>query len=372
MTDDPDTGVPLDDSPELNLLDLAALRCLQVRMMTRDVAASGNAKARAVKAPHLEQFVSETSQFLATVEEAAADCGDVVSPDDIIASVPRRAALVDDHPRACQVLIELMVFNPWPDGTKWDDKTRQDELAAAARDLRGATLDDLETLNRELAQVMKQLRRKSIRWGRVAAVTAVGLGAGVVTGGMAAPAIGAAIGGTLGLSGAAATSAGLAALGGGSLAAGGFGVAGGTMLVSSVGGLAAAGVAGTSMRFSRLGSGNIAVDAVKLDLLARAVFTRLEDRDQKMRRVVESLHLTANDLAKKANLLSERIVELEEQNRALRDENSTLRARVAQVRSDLLHRDDEIDRLRAELETIRRERDTVDVVLDRLPAMVDQ
>lgn len=57
----------------------------------------------------------------------------------------------------------------------------------------------------------------------------------VVTGGLAAPAIGAAIGTTfMGLSGAAATSAGLAAIGGGSLAAGGLGMAGGTAIISAI------------------------------------------------------------------------------------------------------------------------------------------
>ena len=55
-----------------------------------------------------------------------------------------------------------------------------------------------------------------------------------VTGGLAAPAIGAAVGSAMGLSGAAATSAGLAAIGGGSLAAGGLGMAGGTAVVSGV------------------------------------------------------------------------------------------------------------------------------------------
>ncbi|WP_294852335.1 hypothetical protein [uncultured Oscillibacter sp.] len=66
------------------------------------------------------------------------------------------------------------------------------------------------------------------------------LGAGaacVVTGGLAAPAIGAVVGTTfMGLSGAAATSAGLAALGGGALAAGGAGMAGGTALIQAVAG----------------------------------------------------------------------------------------------------------------------------------------
>lgn len=66
------------------------------------------------------------------------------------------------------------------------------------------------------------------------------LGAGalcVVTGGLAAPAIGAVVGSSvLGLSGAAATSAGLAAIGGGSLAAGGLGMAGGAAIISAVAG----------------------------------------------------------------------------------------------------------------------------------------
>lgn len=66
------------------------------------------------------------------------------------------------------------------------------------------------------------------------------LGAGaicVATGGLAAPAIGAAFGSSvLGLSGAAATSAGLAAIGGGSLAAGGLGMAGGAAVISAVAG----------------------------------------------------------------------------------------------------------------------------------------
>lgn len=66
------------------------------------------------------------------------------------------------------------------------------------------------------------------------------LGAGalcVATGGLAAPAIGAALGSTfMGLSGAAATSAGLAAIGGGSLAAGGLGIAGGTAIISAAAG----------------------------------------------------------------------------------------------------------------------------------------
>lgn len=70
----------------------------------------------------------------------------------------------------------------------------------------------------------------------------------VVTGGLAAPAIGAAVGGVMGLSGAAATSAGLAAIGGGSLAAGGLGMAGGTAIIQAVAG--GVGVLGSKIAFS--------------------------------------------------------------------------------------------------------------------------
>lgn len=88
-------------------------------------------------------------------------------------------------------------------------------------------------------------------WQKVAVVggvTVVGGAVCFVTGGLAAPLVGSAIGSGMlgmGLSGAAATSAGLAALGGGSLAAGGAGVAGGTLVVATVAGAAGAVTAGS-------------------------------------------------------------------------------------------------------------------------------
>ena len=66
----------------------------------------------------------------------------------------------------------------------------------------------------EFDALFKELRQKSIKWGRVAAIGIVGAAVGVATGGLAAPYIGGMIGASMGLSGAAATSAGLAALGG--------------------------------------------------------------------------------------------------------------------------------------------------------------
>lgn len=69
-----------------------------------------------------------------------------------------------------------------------------------------------------------------------------------ITAGAAAPAIGAIIGGGMGLSGAAASSAGLAILGGGTLAAGGGGVAAGAAAVVAAG--AVVGGGGAAVAFS--------------------------------------------------------------------------------------------------------------------------
>ena len=73
-------------------------------------------------------------------------------------------------------------------------------------------------------------------WQKIALVaggTVVGGAACFLTAGAAAPAIGAALGSAMGLSGAAATSAGLAAIGGGAVAVGGGGMAAGTAFVTA-------------------------------------------------------------------------------------------------------------------------------------------
>jgi len=80
-------------------------------------------------------------------------------------------------------------------------------------------------------------------------LVALAVGAATLaTSGVAAPAIGGAIGTYfMGLSGAAATNAGLALLGGGALAEGGFGMAGGTYLIMAVSGAGGVGVGGRKM-----------------------------------------------------------------------------------------------------------------------------
>jgi hypothetical protein len=122
--------------------------------------------------------------------------------------------------------------------------------AAMVRRMIDAGLDS-EVISRIELDFADGVRR--FRPSRLFERVAVGAAIAVVlaaTGGVAAPAIGAAIGGVMGLSGAAATAAGLAFLGGGSLAGGGLGVLGGTVAVVGGGALLGAVVGSTLVAFS--------------------------------------------------------------------------------------------------------------------------
>jgi len=101
----------------------------------------------------------------------------------------------------------------------------------------------------------KVYAHRCVNMPRAVNVTLVGLGAAVVCAPVffiAGPAIGGAIGGMMGLQGAAAVSAGLAWLGGGAIAAGGLGMAGGTAVLTvfgaGVGGAAGAYLGNTYLR----------------------------------------------------------------------------------------------------------------------------
>jgi hypothetical protein len=136
-------------------------------------------------------------------------------------SIERRLLPVD--------LWSVQPFSPYDVKVeKADQRAALNELAAAL-DARGAVAE----IDRCAREIRNSTRFKSALkvGGAVAAGSVVMAGTGFV----AAPFIGAALGASMGLSGAAATSAGLAALGGGSLAAGGAGVAGGMAVVATAG-----------------------------------------------------------------------------------------------------------------------------------------
>jgi len=340
----------LADQLKLTLGELETLHALRLQMMRADIVQERRELNRENKQSIMDIFHVD---FLDATKSAAADVqsSDLSSPD----VAARLAGGIESRSRAVIVLIDLMTFNPWFPSMKWVAAARTDALQLASKQLHGLSKDDFDTATTEFDALMRQLRRKSIKWGRVAVVSAVGLGVGAATAGFAAPAIGGVIGASLGLSGAAASSAGLAMLGGGSVAAGGFGMFGGTVLVTGVGGVFAAGAAGATARFSRMGSAQVVADAIKLDLLAKLVLADAHDHDQKLRRVAEGLQSRINDFSAKINTLSDRIVTLKAEIKRLGDENRLLKDELAGLRED-----------RAEAQKART---TLEVVLDRLPVV---
>lgn len=173
----------------------------------------------------------------------------------------------DDTPRCLALLVDLCASQPFADIERvLDSRTRTRTLGAVAISLGGdVDEDDVERFDAWLMEAEEASRSKALKW------VLIGLGgvAGVATAGLAAPVIGAAIGGAMGLSGAAAASAGLAAVGGGSLAAGGLGMAGGTAIIMATGGGLGLGLG--KLVGSTITPERIEVEAIKLFALVRAL-----------------------------------------------------------------------------------------------------
>jgi len=127
-----------------------------------------------------------------------------------------------------------------------------------------------------------------------------------LTAGVAAPAIGAILGSSMGLSGAAASSAGLALLGGGSLAAGGGGVAAGTAAVIATGSVVGGGASALAVSVKDNISG--AYDQKKL----KAIIKKQQKDDMTKQEITENL-IKAIDIQKK------RLEELERVSASKRD-----------------------------------------------------
>jgi hypothetical protein len=265
-------------------------------------------------------------------------------------AAPAFGGRVQRRSRALLLLIELVAFQPWSGGVDWVPAARRDALAAAASHLTALRPGDLRAVTDEFDAVLRALARRNVRWGRVVAASAAGLVLGVASMGVAAPAIGAAVGGLLGLSGAAATSAGLAALGGGSLAAGGFGVAGGTALLTGLAALGGAGAGAAGSRVTGWSASQVVAAAVKLDVVARMVLLDAENDEAKARLVVEGLQARLDEVGTTIGRLAEQLRRLSTENARLTAENQELRRRLEAERS--------------EAETART---ALEVVIDRIP-----
>lgn len=353
---------------KLSTLELFALHALRRQIMRTDLRQEKNPKARERKRKIIRH---QHSEFLAAMEPV--DDESLIAQVNIADAAKRLAGQIDKRSRAMILLVDLMTFNPWQPEDKWVPAARKEALKAAADQLAGVNADDLTAATKEFDALSKELRQKSIKWGRVAAIGVVGAAVGIATGGLAAPYIGGMIGASMGLSGAAATSAGLAALGGGSLAAGGFGVFGGTILVGGVGGVVAGGAAGAATRYSPAGTGEVVLDAIKLELMAKLVLNDSPDRDQKIRRVVEGLNYRLNEFSEKINLLSEQIVEKRAEIKKLRDEKAQIAGDNASLSDEVRDLKQENNALREELNKLKEARTeakeavtTLEVIRDRI------
>ncbi|SDG34039.1 hypothetical protein [Pseudonocardia oroxyli] len=242
------------------------------------------------------------------------------------------AAQLEGSRRSLVVLVQLT-------STLFTAGVRSRLTEAIAREattaLPGLRSSDADYVIRTFGDLRRRLARKEIKWGRAAAVSAVGVGIGVVTMGVAAPVIGAFVGGSLlagGLTGAAATSAGLATLGGGSIAAGGFGVAGGTALLTGLGGLSGLGLGALGARLAGWGIGLVLADALRLAVLAHVLLREDEADDQLARRVVMTLRARLTQLSGAIDALKAKLDEATAENRRLTKENEWLKAALDDAR----------------------------------------
>lgn len=341
--------------------EMLVLTLLQQVMIGRDLIAEKNTTQAQTKQRFRDGFAqvatmahwSRGDDLPGWAREAAATVADRVPAQQrraIEEAGPVFGGQVQQRSRALLLLIELVAFQPWSGGVDWVAAARRDALAVAAGHLSALRPSDLRAVTNEFDAVLGALARRKVRWGRVVAASAAGLVLGVASMGVAAPAIGAAVGGLLGFSGAAATSAGLAALGGGSVAAGGFGMTGGTVLLTGLGALGGVGAGAAGSRVTGWSASQVVAAAVKLDVVARMVLLDAEGDEAKVRLVVEGLQGRLDEVTTTIGRLAEQLRRLSADNDRLTAENKELRR--------LLEAE------RAEAETAQT---ALEVVIERIP-----
>ncbi len=232
---------------------------------------------------------------------------------------------VDQRRRAIVLMIELAAFQPWPESTDWNTGKRREALFAFV-DAMPAPVDHelMREIDKALTVAVRRLSRREVDKRKVVAVVAGGAAVGVLTGGLAAPLIGGAVGGAMGLSGAAATSAGLALLGGGSVAAGGLGMAGGTAIIAGTAGVGAAGVGAAGTWLAGAPPTDVVVESAKLEVLFEYLLVREEKSDDLQRLVVTRLQEQISDLVTEINDLTSLVGGL----KAASDERDELQVRL--------------------------------------------
>lgn len=197
---------------------------------------------------------------------------------------------------ALPLIIDISFCDPFaPYELKYKDRDFSDALSVLAEKM-GLSEGDVDAIEKTKKSAFKA--HKHIAWTKIALYT-VGGGVVLALGGwLAAPAIGAAIGGGAGLAGAAATAHGLAILGGGSLAMGGAGMAGGMALVAGAGGVAGGALMGGGSLLLQLGAANAKVELVKLQTTFKLALLASQTQTKKAQEVIKSLTAQKSDIEK--------------------------------------------------------------------------
>ncbi|MCP9624332.1 hypothetical protein FOH10_18715 [Nocardia otitidiscaviarum] len=368
----------------------------QYRMMQRDIAASKGKhlpSKREIRNSFRDNAVAAIMQrnredWSPAVAEAVDQIvveGESPNLEALESAGPDIFSVVTRRSRALLLLIDLYGFEPWVEG-KWEKTVRAEALIAAHRSLDPLHPEDLHAVETAYRDAIKTLS-KAGSWGKYALLAGAGLGLGILTGGLAAPAIGGAYGAlVLGYSGAAATSAGLAAIGGGSIAAGGLGMAGGAALITGFSGAVGAGAVTLAGKASGLTAARIAADAIRLHVVTQLVLRDVDGNEEAAKAVIVSLRERVTNLGKTVVALAERIDALRAQLEikqaelnAERGQRLAAEDRVARFRvvADRLKErvtgpeNDELQALLAELYDLEGEKKTVENLAQGVANLAD-
>ncbi|OYN95575.1 hypothetical protein CGZ96_05285 [Enemella evansiae] len=395
-------GAQIQKKLELSADEDFVLTAWEYRMMQRDIAAS---KTRHLLAKREVRNAFRTAAVSAFAARPGTEWSSPVVAERVRRVVPADgrpdlgeledagpeiSAVVGKRSRALLLLIDLYGFEPWIEG-KWDKSARADTLAEAHRALDQLHPEDLDAVDRAYRDARKKLSRsltaRSRRWTRYAILAGAGLGLGVLTGGLAAPAIAGAYGTlVLGYSGAVATSAGMAALGGGSIAAGGLGMAGGAALITGVGGAAGIGAATLGGRLAGFTAARVAADAIELHVVTQLVLRDVDGNEEAAKAVIVSLRERVTTLGRTVATLAARIdglraelastqAELEAE-RALRLDTEARATRLRAATDRLKQRvtgpdNDAVKELLAELDELEGEKETFETLAKGVTGLAD-
>lgn len=250
------------------------------------------------------------------------------------------AGMLEDRIQALRLHIELHAYQPWPPKIDWDSGARASALRTFVGKAPALEADDYAKVGKAFRANLRQLKLKTTNWWKVAGFAGVGGILAAPAFFVAAPMVGAAIGGYMGLSGAAATSAGLAALGGGSIAAGGLGMTGGTAVVVTAG-TAVTGISATSAAyFSPFVRESLVADAVKTRVLLQMLAAspnqkRSAEQDALQRLVVMQTMMRLARLEDLVSQLGTKLQQVRAENRELRAENREISAENRELRKEL-------------------------------------